>query len=29
VSDRLKAEIGKDLTGHTVPQIEEVLLKME
>jgi protein required for attachment to host cells len=29
VSDRLKAEIGKDLTGHTVPQIEEALLKAE
>ncbi|ATY31614.1 host attachment family protein [Sphingomonas psychrotolerans] len=29
VSDRLKGEIGKDLTGHTVPQIEEALLKAE
>lgn len=29
VSDRLRAEIAKDLTGHTVPQIEEVLLKAE
>ncbi|MGK6321267.1 host attachment family protein [Sphingomonas sp. DT-204] len=25
VSDRLAAEIGKDLTGHTVPQIEQAL----
>ena len=29
VADRLKAEIAKDLTGHTVPQIEEALLKAE
>ncbi|MCW3849244.1 host attachment family protein [Sphingomonas sp. LB-2] len=29
VTDRLAGEIGKDLTGHTVPQIEEVLLKAE
>jgi protein required for attachment to host cells len=29
VSDRLKGEIGKDLTGHTVPQIEEALLKAD
>ena len=29
VSDRLKGEISKDLTGHTVPQIEEALLKAE
>lgn len=25
VSDRLKGELAKDLTGHTVPQIEEAL----
>lgn len=29
VSDRLKGEISKDLTGHTVPQIEEALAKAE
>jgi len=29
VSDRLAGEIDKDLTGHTVPQIEEALLKAE
>lgn len=29
VSDRLAGEIGKDLTGHTVPQIEEALLKAD
>ena len=29
VSNRLKGEIAKDLTGHTVPQIEEALLKAE
>jgi protein required for attachment to host cells len=29
VSDRLKAEIDKDLTGHTVPQIEEALARAE
>ena len=29
VSDRLTAELDKDLTGHTVPQIEEALLKAE
>jgi protein required for attachment to host cells len=29
VSDRLKAEIDKNLTGHTVPQIEEALLQAE
>ena len=29
VSDRLKGEISKDLTGHTVPQIEEALLKAD
>lgn len=27
VSDRLAGELDKDLTGHTVPQIEEALLK--
>jgi protein required for attachment to host cells len=27
VSDRLKGELDKDLTGHTVPQIEEALAK--
>jgi protein required for attachment to host cells len=29
VSDRIAGEIDKDLTGHTVPQIEEALLKAE
>jgi len=29
VSERLLREIDKDLTGHTVPQIEEVLLKTD
>jgi protein required for attachment to host cells len=29
VSDRLKGEIDKDLTGHSVPQIEEALAKAE
>lgn len=29
VSERLKGEIDKDLTGHTVPQIEQALLKAE
>ena len=29
VSDRLTREIDKDLTGHTVPQITEALLKAE
>jgi len=29
VSDRIRGEIDKDLTGHTVPQIEQMLLKME
>ncbi|HVJ02899.1 MAG TPA: host attachment family protein [Sphingomonas sp.] len=29
VSGRIKAEIDKDLTGHTVPQITEALLKTE
>ncbi|MBC9031919.1 host attachment protein [Sphingomonas sp. JC676] len=29
VSEKLAGEIGKDLTGHTVPQIEEALLKAE
>ena len=29
VSSRLTGEIAKDLTGHTVPQIEEALLKAE
>ncbi|MDV3456617.1 host attachment family protein [Sphingomonas sp. HF-S4] len=29
VSDRLKAEIAKDLTDHTVPQIEEALARAE
>ena len=29
VSDRLKAEIAKDLTRHTVPQIEEALINAE
>ena len=29
VSMRLAGEIDKDLTGHTVPQIEEALLKAE
>ncbi len=29
VSDRLKGELDKDLTGHTVPQIEEALLKAD
>jgi protein required for attachment to host cells len=29
VSDRLAGEIDKDLTGHTVPQIEEALAKAE
>ena len=29
VEDRLRGEISKDLTGHTVPQIEEALLKAE
>lgn len=27
VADRLAGEIDKDLTGHTVPQIEQVLIK--
>ncbi|HEX8484707.1 host attachment family protein [Sphingomonas sp.] len=27
VSDRLKGEIGKDLTGHPIPDIEAALLK--
>ncbi|MHA6720287.1 host attachment family protein [Sphingomonas sp. RS6] len=27
VTERLKGEVDKDLTGHTVPQIEEALLK--
>jgi len=29
VSDRLKGELAKDLTDHTVPQIEEALAKAE
>lgn len=29
VSERLAGELAKDLTGHTVPQIEEALLKAE
>jgi len=29
VSDRLTGELHKDLTGHTVPQIEEALAKAE
>jgi protein required for attachment to host cells len=29
VSEKLAGEIGKDLTGHTVSQIEEALLKAE
>jgi protein required for attachment to host cells len=29
VSDRLAGELAKDLTGHTVPQIEEALLKAD
>jgi protein required for attachment to host cells len=29
VSARLAGEIDKDLTGHTVPQIEEALAKAE
>ena len=29
VSNRLTGEIDKDLTGHTVPQIEEALAKAE
>ncbi|WP_137862131.1 MULTISPECIES: host attachment family protein [unclassified Sphingomonas] len=29
VSDRLTAEIAKDLTRHTVPQIEEALINAE
>lgn len=29
VSERIAGEIDKDLTGHTVPQIEEALLKAE
>lgn len=29
VSDRLAGELDKDLTGHTVPQIEEALAKAE
>jgi protein required for attachment to host cells len=29
VSDRLQGELAKDLTGHTVPQIEEALLKAD
>lgn len=29
VTDRLTAELNKDLTGHTVPQIEEALLNAE
>lgn len=29
VSDRITGELDKDLTGHTVPQIEEALLKAE
>lgn len=29
VSDRLRAEIAKDLTRHTVPQIEEALINAE
>ncbi len=29
VSDRLAGELAKDLTGHTVPQIEAALLKAE
>lgn len=29
VSDRLTGEVDKDLTGHTVSQIEEALLKVE
>ena len=29
VSDRLTGELDKDLTGHTVPQIEEALAKAE
>jgi protein required for attachment to host cells len=29
VSERLMGEIAKDLTGHTVPQMEEALLKAE
>jgi protein required for attachment to host cells len=29
VSQKLTGEIGKDLTGHTVPEIEEALLRAE
>jgi protein required for attachment to host cells len=29
VSDRLKGEISKDLTGHTVPQIEQALVSAD
>ncbi|MGK6357106.1 host attachment family protein [Sphingomonas sp. DT-207] len=29
VADRITAEIDKNLTGHTVPQIEEALLKAD
>ncbi|WP_448664274.1 host attachment family protein [Sphingomonas sp. CJ20] len=29
VTDRLAGELSKDLTGHTLPQIEEALLKAE
>ena len=29
VSDRLAGELDRDLTGHTVPQIEQALLKAE
>ncbi|MET0307504.1 MAG: host attachment family protein [Sphingomonas sp.] len=29
VSEKLSGELAKDLTGHTVPQIEEALLKAE
>lgn len=29
VSERLTGEIAKDLTDHTVPQIEEALLRAE
>lgn len=29
VSDRLRGELDKDLTGHTVPQIEEALVKAD
>jgi protein required for attachment to host cells len=29
VSERLAGELAKDLTGHSVPQIEEALLKAE